>query len=902
MIMKISKSGCFGFATLSLFGAGLHAGGRPTAANPITTALSLPTQFEPNRGQAPREFEYMAQGFGYSLGIAAGRAELMLGGRPGTTPSAVWLNFVGANRKSQPQPVDAQRHTSNYFVGNVGVTNVPGYGKLRYNDLWPGVGVVYYGSSQKLEYDFTVAPGADPNAIKIQFEGARSVKLSADGDVVVDTGSAQIIQRRAVAYQLEGESRVTVAADYRLRADGSIRFALGNFDRSKELVIDPVLVYGIGGYLNNQAQNSMAVATDYLGTNNFVVGSTIPLVQVSGQPATNGVYVVHIDNTGAIPSNSYFAAGLPDGNINGTGIDVDASGNIYVVGTTDAHNSFLGPNGLQVTSGGGLDAFLLKLTPALNAVPYWTYLGGAGDEKNIKVAVQGGTAYISGQTTSAGWPVTVTPAGQNGFVYAIDTTKAGAASKVYALVLGGSSTDAALGIAADFNSNVYVAGSTNSADFQPTTGAGYATGKSNSTTDGFLVKLNPAGQPIWNTFYQNAPISGVAQFTNRYAYVTGQTTGSIISTGNAYQPTGGPNHAFFARFDTSTSGGPALTYGTYLGGAVQDAGMAISVPHEGIGYTQNGLAYIGGWTTSSNFPILGVPQVQAAFNNGIKNGFLAYIDPTKVGAQSLLYSTLVGTTFPSVVTGVAASFAGEASLSVTAYDPNSGLEAGGFAFKVGSQIWNPTFFTSQQYLDLLDRASDQPGLNFWLNQLSTGGNTRASLAANFFTSAEFTNGGLNIIKYYIAVFRRDPDFTGFLFNYNSYIGGTPLTAILNQFLTSPEFQSTYGTLTNGDFVNLIYQNVLGRAPDPNGFNYYVGLLNSNQLSRAGVMVQFINSAEFSTAVRARAYANLLYMGFLRRGADPTGLNFWTNALANQANLPTVVNNFITSPEYVNRFM
>ena len=294
--------------------------------------------------------------------------------------------------------------------------------------------------------------------------------------------------------------------------------------------------------------------------------------------------------------------------------------------------------------------------------------------------------------------------------------------------------------------------------------------------------------------------------------------------------------------------------------------------------------------------------MQGTFNNNIRNGFLAYIDPTLVGAPSLIYSTLVGTTLPSVVTGVAASFAGEASLAVTAFDANTGQDAGAFAFKVGSRIWDPTFFTTQQYIDLLDRQPDPGGLSFWLNSLAAGGNTLSTLAANFFTSNEFSGGGLNIIKYYIAVFRRDPDFGGFLFNFNSYIGGQPLSAILNQFLTSPEFQNTYGTLSNSDFVNLIYQNVFGRAPDPGGFNYYLGALNSNQLSRGGVMSQFISSAEFSNAVRARAYANLLYMGFLRRGADPIGLNFWTNALADPNGLPSVINNFITSPEYVNRFM
>ena len=149
--------------------------------------------------------------------------------------------------------------------------------------------------------------------------------------------------------------------------------------------------------------------------------------------------------------------------------------------------------------------------------------------------------------------------------------------------------------------------------------------------------------------------------------------------------------------------------------------------------------------------------------------------------------------------------------------------------------------------------------------------------------------------------RRDPDFGGWKFWFDQYnVQHMSLRSILNNFLTFPEFQNTYGNLTNDQFVNLVYQNVLGRAPDQAGHDFWLGQLNSG-LSRTDMMLGFINSTEFSTNVRARAFANLLYMGFLRRSAEPSGLAFWTATLADPTQLGNAINAFITSPEYVARF-
>ena len=216
----------------------------------------------------------------------------------------------------------------------------------------------------------------------------------------------------------------------------------------------------------------------------------------------------------------------------------------------------------------------------------------------------------------------------------------------------------------------------------------------------------------------------------------------------------------------------------------------------------------------------------------------------------------------------------------------------------GTQV-SSTVFVIQLYRDLLDRNPDPGGLNYWLTQLNSGTSTRTQVAANFFTSPEFVSGGLYIVKLYLAVLNRDPDYGGWLYWFNAYQASTPTSAILASFLSSPEFTSRYGNLTDSAFVTLVYQNVLGRQPDPSGLQYYVNLLGSNQLTRAAVFDQFVQSSEYGTKISPRAYANLLYMGFLRRSADPSGLTYWTNTLTGNP-LTVGVDGFINSPEYLTR--
>jgi sugar lactone lactonase YvrE len=214
---------------------------------------------------------------------------------------------------------------------------------------------------------------------------------------------------------------------------------------------------------------------------------------------------------------------------------------------------------------------------------------------------------------------------------------------------------------------------------------------------------------------------------------------------------------------------------------------------------------------------------------------------------------------------------------------------------------NTTVFVTALYQDLLNRAPDPGGLNYYVTYINDATLTKAQAAAQFFTSPEFSSAGLYVIKLYSAVLKRDPDFAGWKYWFDTMHSGLPPTTVLNSFINSPEFQQLYGSVTNANFVNLVYQNVLGRQPDTAGYAYWLKLIDDGSITRAVLMDDFVRSPEYDNSVRARAYANLLYMGFLRRAADPAGLTFWTSVLNDPAALPEAIRGFILSPEYLNRF-
>jgi Domain of unknown function (DUF4214) len=210
-------------------------------------------------------------------------------------------------------------------------------------------------------------------------------------------------------------------------------------------------------------------------------------------------------------------------------------------------------------------------------------------------------------------------------------------------------------------------------------------------------------------------------------------------------------------------------------------------------------------------------------------------------------------------------------------------------------------FVMQQYRDFLGREGDNGGIVNWTNTLNAGSLTRAQVVESFFNSAEFSNTVSPIVRLYFAAFNRIPDYPGLTNWVNAYRAGTPLASIAQSFATSAEFLLTYGALNNTQYVTLLYNNVLGRAPDPAGLNAWVAALNGGT-TRGQVLLGFSESAEHISTSSNKVFVTMMYIGMLRRSPDTAGFNNWLNALNGGASRLTLIQGFINALEYHNRFL
>jgi hypothetical protein len=396
----------------------------------------LPLRFEANVGQTDPQVKFLSRGPGYALFLTATEAVLSLqkapvggpagvlglrsaldpAGKPtaGDAPAAgdvVRIQLVGANPDAQAVGQQQLPGTSNYFIGNDPTkwqTDVPSYGQVVYHDVYPGVDVVYHGGSQRqLEYDFMVAPGSDPGAIRLAFHGAQTVSLDGQGNLVVHTPGGDLVEHAPALYQEVNGERQAIAGQFVLDGAQQLRFEVGTFDPGHALVIDPSLSYStyVGGRGSDIANG---IAVDGSG-NAYIVGTTQSANFPTASPlqgtnaGTDDVFVTKLNARGtALVYSTYLGGGWLD---EGKGIAVDASGNAYVTGSTLSSN-FPTANALQATFAGGLgDAFVTKLNATGSGLVYSTYLGGSDSDGAAGITVDSsGNAYVAGGTSSTNFP------------------------------------------------------------------------------------------------------------------------------------------------------------------------------------------------------------------------------------------------------------------------------------------------------------------------------------------------------------------------------------------------------------------------------------------------------------------------------------------------------------------
>ena len=593
-------------AVLALAVAGLAAAALlPWSASPAPPAAALgdsvrdriaqsygqlPLRFEANRGQTNPAVQFLSRGPGYSLFLTSTGAVLSLarGDDAGAVRDVVRMRLLGANRSPAVAGGDRLPGVTNYISGQDRSrwrAGVPSFALVTYEEVYPGIDLVYHGKQRALEYDFVVAPGGDPDAITLDFSGSRGMTVDRRGDLVLQTRGGTVRQKRPVLYQQGAGGRRRVAGRYVITGDRQVGFQVGAYDVRKPLVIDPVLSYAT--YLSGAGADSpTGIAVDAAGSA-YVTGSTASVdFPTAGapalQPATGAntdAFVAKLNPNGSALVYSTYLGGI--GVDVGRAIAVEGT-SAYVTGETASDNFPRTPGAPQAARAGGSDVFVAKLNAAGSGLDYSTYLGGAGTDVGRGIAVEGGSAYVTGSTASANFPSTAAAAqgaiggGTDAFVTKYDA--AGSAA-IYSTFLGGSGADNGRGIAVEAG-GAYVAGDTTSTNL-PTTNA--QQGANGGGTDAFVTKLNAAGSARDYATYLGGSAAdnadGIAVRSGS-AYVTGDTDSpNFPTTAGAFQPAyRGGGDAFVTRYAGT---GTTLGYSTFVGGGSSDGGNAIAVDGAG---------------------------------------------------------------------------------------------------------------------------------------------------------------------------------------------------------------------------------------------------------------------------------------------------------------------------------
>ena len=674
--MKLSAKKFLGTGlALGLTAAGLFAQSAAQFGN-------LPLWFEAGM---PAKFTAHAGGSEFSLSPAG--AEFTLTKKTGET-AACRLRFVGANPAAGISGDQKLSGTVNYLLGSDAGqwrAHVPTFAQVRVENIYPGVNLVYYGNRQKLEYDFNLAAGADPAAIALRFDGAEKVSVDAQGGLVISLGSGEVVQHPPVAYQTVHGARQEIAASYKMLDAHTAAFALGDYDRSEPLVIDPVLTYSsyFGG---NAGDTGWAIAVNPVDGSIYVAGQTFSTKNTNspsqtfstpgafqttyaGGKVTGDAFVARFTNDVAGNLHLLYATYLGGtGNDGASSLAVDPAGNAYLAGYTDSAD-FPTANALYPHISGVLnkylktypeDAFVAELNPAGDGLVYATYLGGESMDAAFGIALDdGGDAFVTGYTYSKNFPVTPGAfqshqmcsntfyINANAFVAEISP---GGSNLNYATYLGGTNFDQGLAVA--YNSGtLFVAGYTLSTNFPAVH---------------YIPKLT-----LFQTNYYTVKINGVevptnAVNTNIFVGNLLNGTAGAVKTKNRTLPA---SDAFVTAFTVASPTNFSLLYSTFLGGTNDDRANAIAADAAGS-------AYVAGYTSSTNFPDT-VPYTAFSFVNtnmfgrytAATNGFLTKIawDGTNAG---IAYSAMFGGRGADVANGVALDPAGDAYVVGSATSTN----------------------------------------------------------------------------------------------------------------------------------------------------------------------------------------------------------------------------------------
>lgn len=646
----------------------------PAARIPASAAQSsrvradldaLPLAFEANQGQTDPQVKYMARGKGYTafltadetvFAVQATRANPTITGKRGAQfpentrtamrgeTAAIRMKLVGGNEHAQIAAESELPGRSNYFIGNDRSkwhSGVKQYARVSYKEVYPGVNLAFHGQQKQLEFDFIVAPGADPKSIRFDVSGAKNLSTDSTGNLVLSSAAGDVVLHRPVTYQSKGGSREEVDSRF-VVAKNTVAFEVGSYDHDRELVIDPSVSYAT--YLGGTAEDDAYAITVNSAGNAYVTGQT----KSSNFPTKNAlhagtaggfdVFVSELSPNGSsLVFSTYIGGTLDD---SGNAIALDASGNIFLAGGTGSTN-FPTMGAAQGTFAGVIDGFVLELNPSGSALTYSTFLGGSGTDVISGLALDGsGDAYVVGSTSSTNFnthnPIQASIVGtSNGFVAKLNSS---GNALDYSTYLGGGTGDFAVAVAVDSAGQAYVTGATKNPAF-PTHNALQGTCGSDGTCNGgfydiFVTVFNAAGSGyVYSTFLggeRNDEGFAIALDSSNDVYITGLTSSSGFPIKTPIQGTFGggslPADAFVTEINAT---GSALVYSTYLGGSGNDTGIGIAVDS-----SKN--AYVTGQTSSSNFPTASPTQATKAGSND------AFVTEVNATGSAIVFSTYLG--------------------------------------------------------------------------------------------------------------------------------------------------------------------------------------------------------------------------------------------------------------------
>lgn len=620
----------------------------------FSSFANAPLYFERNAGQFDGPAQFIARGAECTVTLSPVEARIVLGDASGQG-RAVRLELAGAAAASTISGRDAMAARANYFLGNEAAKwhmGVPLFARVQVDEVYPGVQVVYYANqSAQLEYDFNLQPNAQPGQIHFRIQGADSVRVDDAGNLALKIGDQEIRQHKPVAYQERDGARKEIAASYRLNADGTVGFALADYDHSQPLVIDPVLDFltYMGGKKN---EIGWGIALDPSG-NIYVAGETLS----EGLPTTNSIevgttnfdlfrggnnvfgdaFVAKYDNNGVLEFLTYLGGKTDDGAL---AIAYDNSGGgVWVTGFTDSTNfPLVNPLRPQLTGPNKnakrvfpVDAFIAKLDPSGANLLYSTYFGGQGIDEGAGIAVDGlGGVYVTGVTSSTNLPGLLPDSFQtnwagnlDAFVTKLIPTAPNIYTNAYTTYLGGTNTDMGLAIAVDSGLDAWVTGLTYSTNFFTTNALQIGAGIDFYYPDGYtFTNLN-------------------TQLENRH---------------------NGNNRRSDAFITEISQDGTTVPFSSYIGGSNDDVGEAIAID----GFDN---VFVAGYTLSRNFPTnrVTVTPLPDDVNEYVfphpGTNYLSHAFVTEISNHALAYSVHFGGSLADRALGVAVDNNGQTYLT-----------------------------------------------------------------------------------------------------------------------------------------------------------------------------------------------------------------------------------------------